>query len=430
MLRNFISNELIGYYMKVKDYYKNSKNTSKEDPKMIEYKLEKITRLINSLGDTAVKNNIITEAKEIFSISHGKFLEKLDTLPYIMGFNNGVYDFEKGEFRDGKPEDLISMSCGYDFPKKYSKYKADLDKFLEDIQPEKKERDYLLTYLSSGLIGLNITELFTIFTGENGRNGKTKLVDLIENTLGNYYSSINCKLLTQPRPDATRPDPGLFNIMKKRIVIASEPEKDDKFNSGFIKLLTGGDKVPIRKCHGNDIFKFKANFITLMVCNAIPEVDKIDNAFSKRLRCLCFPTEFTHNPRLPHEKKINEKLQLELPKWKQDFMLLLIEYYNKFKNGDLKPTDKILEWTNLYKENTDIYLLFLNETTEEADTNIHISELYDVFKHWYKDNYPNEKLPNNRTFLTGIKKYKAVERSIKAGKKVSTGIKNLKIKEE
>ena len=50
--------------------------------------------------------------------------------------------------------------------------------FLEDILPNKDERDYTLTYLSIGLVG-NLLELFTILTG-CGRNGKSKLIELLK----------------------------------------------------------------------------------------------------------------------------------------------------------------------------------------------------------------------------------------------------------
>ena len=100
---------------------------------------------------------------------------------------------------------------------------ANLMKFLEDILPNKEERDYLLTYLSIGLIG-NQLELFTILTG-CGRNGKSKLVELLKITLGEYFGSVQSTLFTRPRPDANSPDPGLLSLMKKKIVIASEPRK-------------------------------------------------------------------------------------------------------------------------------------------------------------------------------------------------------------
>jgi phage/plasmid-associated DNA primase len=109
-------------------------------------------------------------------------------------------------------------------------------------------------------------------------------------------------------------------------------------------------------------------------------------------------------------------------------MLLLIEYYKKYTNSkELKPTKEILTWTNQYKENTDIYLQFLNECTEESETHIHTAILYESFKEWFKINNPGTKLPSNKNFTTNLKKYKKIE-AVRVDTKSSCGIKNLKIK--
>ena len=42
---------------------------------------------------------------------------------------------------------------------------------------------------------------------------------------------------------------------------------------------------------------FSPKFETLLICNDIPECDDFANAFSKRLRCIHFPTEFVDNPK-------------------------------------------------------------------------------------------------------------------------------------
>jgi len=47
-------------------------------------------------------------------------------------------------------------------------------------------------------------------------------------------------------------------------------------------------------------------------------------------------------------------------------MLLLLEYYVKFNKYGLDPPENVLKWTNMYKEDNDIYLQFLNECTKES----------------------------------------------------------------
>jgi putative DNA primase/helicase len=261
-----------------------------------------------------------------------------------------------------------------------------------------------------------------------GRNGKSKLIELLGKTLGEYFGSVQSQMFTRPRPDANSPDPGLLSLMKKKIVIASEPEKNSKLNSGFIKFITGRDSTTLRNCHSNDMISFTANFITMLICNDIPECDDIDNAFSKRLRCINFPTEFVVEPTKDNQKKINTSINENFEFWKYDFILLRIEYYKKYtESKELKLTKEILKWTDKYKEDTDLYLQFLNECTEESINHIHCSTLYDVFKFWFKNNNPNTKIPSNKEFVNNLKKYKEIL-SVKVEGKAQLGIKLLQLK--
>ncbi|ATZ80508.1 putative primase [Bodo saltans virus] len=403
-LRIIIKQEFTSLYLKLKNYFIAKEGKTSKSVKTIK-------QIMANFDDTVFRNNVITELADLYLGSKNKklnFLQKLDTNQYLIGFENGVFDLRNFEFRNGKPEDNISITTGYDYIDTHTEKYNELLKFLEDIQPNKDERDYMLTYLSIGLFG-NQLELFTILTG-CGRNGKSKLVELLKLTFGEYFGSVQSQLFTRLRPDANSPDPGLLSLMRKKVVIASEPEKNSKLNSGFIKFITGRDSTTLRNCHSNDMVEFTARFITLLICNDIPDCDDIDNAFSKRLRCINFPTEFVDNPIKDNQKKIDTSINENFEYWKLDFMLLLIEYYKKYcKTNILVATENILAWTNIYKENTDVYLEFLNLfLVKKEGERVHCVNLYTKFKEWFKFNNPTTKIPNNRDFVIGIKKYHSV----------------------
>jgi putative DNA primase/helicase len=263
-----------------------------------------------------------------------------------------------------------------------------------------------------------------------GRNGKSKFIQLLEKVFGDYYDTIKSQLLTSQLKDGDSPSPSLLALANKRLVVASETLEGAKLNTGFIKFITGRDTVKHRLCHQNDMIKFSPNFATLLVCNDIPECDHIDNAFSKRLRCINFPTEFVDGcPKKENQKEKDDMINIYFDDWKQDFFLLLIDYYKKYTNNkDLMiPTDNILKWTNQYKENTDLYLSFLNECTEESNTNVKSVDLYEIFKNWFVTNNPNRPIPTQRKFSLEIKKHITIEH-IKFNGASTSGIRNLKIK--
>jgi hypothetical protein len=163
-LRHDIQPKLKNLYSKLIKYY--------SDNDCDKNKLKALKNVMKMFGDSSQKNNIMNELVELFFVNNNKdkdFIKKLDNNNILIGFNNGIYDLQKFEFRKGEPTDYITMTVGYDYQENHTEKYNDLLKFLEDIQPNKEERDYMLTYLSVGLVG-NLLELFTILTG-CGRNG-------------------------------------------------------------------------------------------------------------------------------------------------------------------------------------------------------------------------------------------------------------------
>ena len=55
------------------------------------------------------------ECAEHFYDGPRQFNEKLHSNPNLLGFTNGVYDLDSGEFRDGQPEDCISNSTRIEY---------------------------------------------------------------------------------------------------------------------------------------------------------------------------------------------------------------------------------------------------------------------------------------------------------------------------
>lgn len=423
-LRHSVQPTLRNVYTTLINYYKKYDNDK--------MKIKTLKQIMSNFGNTISKNNIMVELAELYSINNNPerdYTTKLDSNRYLIGFTNGVYDLKTFTFRDGVKEDYITMSVGYDYNDKHTEKYDDLMKFLRDIQPNNDEFEYMMTYFSLCLFG-NTLELFTILTG-HGRNGKSKIIELLKITFGDYFGSVSSQIFTRPRPNADSPDPGLLNLQHKKVVIASEPEKNGKLNTGFIKFITGRDSTSLRNCHQNNSIDFSPLFITFLVCNDIPDTDDIDIAFSKRLRCVNFPTEFTENPIDKNQRKIDTNINENFQLWKTDFMLLLLQYYKKYiEKPELKPTEKINKWTNQYKENVDMYLCFLNEKTKtDPNEHTHLVELYSVFKYWFSNNNPGQKVPNNRIFATGLRKHKNIV-EIKKGTKAQLGIRNLVLNED
>jgi len=418
LLSNEIETILINVYDKLITFAKNNNvNTNK---------INELLQITKDFKSTKYIKSIIGSLKEKFLAINNKsrdFVKRLDTNNNLIGFNNGVYDLVAHTFRQGKQEDMITMSVGYDYVKHYTKNHYDLCKFLYKVQPDEKEREYLLTYLSLALFG-NALELFTVLTGSDF-NGKTKLIELLRIVYGDYCGFIKSQLFIRSRPECTDSNPSILNLQKKRLVIACNSKNKEKLNGDFINFMTNKNITYLKDCDKNVPVPFSPRFITLFSCDNIPEIDYVDQKLSNKLRCINFSTDLC-------DKSIqnNQNQQLSdivFDEWKSDFMLLLIRYYNNYTyTKKLEASEKILKWM---KMETDIYLNFLNERTEKSDTHIKTVDLYEHFGKWYKKTNPNQNVPHLKCFSSNIKKHKDVV-SVKLNGKATSGIKYLQIKSQ
>lgn len=172
LLINLISNEL----------------TSESDKNQTAY----ISHIIKQLNDSHFKYKIINECASIaYDLN---FLKNLDENVHLVCFENGIYDLKTNNFREGRPDDYVSLCTGYDYIEydKKDKICNDIKKFMKKIQPDKIMRKYLLTLLSTCLSGTVAETYFYILSG-SGANGKSKLMELLQYSFGDYFKPIgNC----------------------------------------------------------------------------------------------------------------------------------------------------------------------------------------------------------------------------------------------
>lgn len=419
-----ISTDVVDNYKKMKKFYINIQNKNNQ---FVSGKLDILKSVIKKLKIAHHKKQILVEAKILF-YKHNKNFEKLlDSKLNLIGFENGVYDLNKFEFRDGKADDYITMSVGYDYISKYTKNKENLITFLEDITPENKERNFLLKYISTALSGECPEEIITIISGKS-QNEKSKLGFLISKTLGDYFLPFDSDLLTHPRQSPSN----LASFKNIRFAFGSEPNakaKKNKINTSFFKFITGNDTIIARDCHdkAKNCFIFDPTHKMCLLCNDIPIMDDPnDDAIWERTRCIEFKTHFVDNPTKKNERKINRNLKQLIPLWKQDFMLLLIEKFKKYKKTGLVATKNILKFTKTYKDESDPILKFLEEQTEKAETHIHTSVLYTAFAKWFKNYNPQTSIPNNRTFVSGLRNHITIKQ-VRVNTKTTLGTENRRI---
>ena len=430
-LRNKMTTEVAGIISKTREGIRERLLGMTNDERAFEEtRLKKMTKIENCLYTAGFKDSVMKECSGLFY--EKDFALKLNANQYLIGFNNGVLDLhavrENADgnkeyyvnFRKAEPSDFITFMAGryptkncdpIDYVKydptdeEQAKYYNEIDDFMTKVFPRPELRAYMWRKLASCLEGTNKEQTFDTWIGVGG-NGKSKLVDLMSMTLGDYASSLQSTAMTRKRPDAGAANPDIAAIQNKRFIYMSEPDDREPLNTSRMKQFTGEDDVEFRHLYGEQL-KMKITGKMFMLCNAFPIINTQDAGTWRRMRVVPFESRFV--PKDSEELKKDEKnvyprdgqLDNKIRKWRTYFMSKLVHIYETeyLKYGGIgKEPEIVLQESNKYKESFNSFNKFLvariRDLPDQESPNFRydydikssiISKIYGKYTNWFKD---------------------------------------------
>lgn len=333
----------------------------------------KIGSIINSIAEYPRK---LIHCAEL-ELTDNKMTDKIDSIPYLFAFDNGVYDFQKNEFRPIRPEDYISKSCGYSYQAEFDPFKMErLQNILRSIFLDEEDYHYLLTIIASCLVGGNPERAFYLITG-TGANGKSLVENLKEATFGEYYVKIDINELTTDNKQSNGTS-GLSLARNTRIVSTSETGEGHVLQSHILKRTTGTETMTTRLLYQNPE-TWLPTFVVFLCCNGEPNISKVDEALISRIRKIDHPCKFFYDetdigfdPNNPRHKIGRDNGLMEgIKQYKLEFFHLLKNYYfSSVKDKKIiQPPNSVLSTRSYFEDNIDPLLSFLKEKFEFLNTN-------------------------------------------------------------
>lgn len=406
-LRKKISEDIVSIFCEeVREIYSQlGLPTDKAVEKTLKERIKCAQRVVFNLKSAPYKRSVMAEAVDIFYDKY--FKRKLNQNPWLICFQNGVYDLKNNVFRQGLPDDYISKCMPIDYIN-YSETDEKVHEvydFLEKIFPDKSVRTYFMDTTSDVFVGGNTQKIVNFWTG-CGDNGKTITQTLIENMLGPLAIKFPTTLITGKKPMSGAAFPDLARAGDGvRWGVLEEPDNDEMINSGTMKMLSGGDSFFARDLFekgkdGNEIVPlFKLTFI----CNKLPKLKSSDQATWNRIRVIPFESTFCreNDPTLPEtieeqflQKKfpMDKNFRLKIPGLLSAFAWVLLEHRKNIKFRVEPP--KVRQATDLYRKQNDMYKQFYDEVIiEDSKHSLSLSELYNQFKDWFRESMPNHVVP-------------------------------------
>ena len=400
-LRKLLSIDICRRFMERSNYY----NEYSDDPiqrAINEEKSKKCLKIATQLKNSSFKDSIMKECRTLFIDE--AFEELLDSRSHLIGFDNGVYDLKMHIFRDGMPDDYIYLST----KQNYVSYNpeapeiGEINDFFAKIFTNKNLRTYVMDVLACIIDGSIAQERFYIFTGQ-GSNGKSRLLDLIQKSIGEYYCILPIALLTQKRAASNAAQSELERTKGKRFAVMQEPSENEKLNIGLMKELSGQDRILVRALY-KEPYEFKPQFKMILTCNELPEVPSDDGGTWRRIKVCNFSSRFCENPD-PNKNEFNMDLELtdKFDRWKEVFISMLIERHKTINPSTITEPSEVRIATESYKQNNDIIGQFINEKIiidpEIKEPRVTIAKLYNDFRIWTVSNVTKGKKCPDRNQL-------------------------------
>lgn len=402
-LKKELSEEICKKFLERATYYnqKVALSSDEGEKELLNKKSASAMKIAFQLKNTGYKESIMKECKCLFVDE--KFEELLDSKPYLLGFENGVYDLKLHIFREGMPEDFISFETHkYYMPYDETCEEAiEINDFFAKLFVSEALKNYVLDILACAIDGSIIQEKFYIFIGE-GSNGKSRLLDLIQKSIGDYYSTLPISLLTQKRASSNSAQSELERTKGRRFAVLSEPSEEDKLNIGLMKELSGNDRILVRGLFKEPI-EFKPQFKMILACNHLPEITATDHGSWRRIRIINFLSKFCENPN--PEKKNEFPMDLELndkiDKFSEVFLSMLIHRHKNINPLKIVEPREVINSTNNYRDNNDLIGQYINENImvdKDCKEGIKVMEIYTDFKLWLANdnNSKNKKIDRNQ----------------------------------
>ncbi len=321
--------------------------------------------------------------------------DTLNTDDMLIGVKNGVVDLRTGEFRAGSSADLITQVAPVDFDPN-----AQCPQFMQFIQetfPEcvsqannhddqnhvldDQNRQELLDYIHKAL-GYCLTgrtdQQCLMFGYGTGANGKTTLINVMLELLGNDYA-MQTPMDTLMVKNNNNSSNHLARLQHVRFVASTEVEEGSSMSESLIKQITGGDRIAARFLY-KEFIEFTPKFKLFIAGNHKPIIRGSDEGIWRRIHFIPFEAKIPVHKR---DGALQQKLKSELP----GILNWLIEGCTKWQQKGLALPKLMQDALTEYRDEMDTLGLWINECCKTGSgLKMRAQDAFQSYRNWANAN--------------------------------------------
>ena len=297
-------------------------------------------------------------------------MDELDRDPWLFNCQNGTLDLRRRELRDHDPADLITKIApvAYDPEAKCPRFTA----FLAETLVHDDVIRFVQRFAGYSLTGSTRERAFVMLWGR-GKNGKSTLVELLQEMLGDYSTNTDVETILMQHYRGVGND--VAALRGARFVSTAEVEKGRQLAESKLKALTGSDTVSARFLYGEP-FTFRPAFKMWVSTNNKPVIEGTDDAIWDRVRLVPFTQRFEGrkaDPELP------AKLRAELAgvlAWAARGCL-------DWQQHGLEEPEAVIAAVQEYREESDVLAAFFEDCCViRPEATAQATPLYQEYRRW------------------------------------------------
>ncbi|WP_438860010.1 PriCT-2 domain-containing protein [Achromobacter spanius] len=331
-------------------------------------------KILSGLGNPAAQNSLIamleTETAATNEVGRSLADSEFDCDPYSLGVPGGTVVITPGA--NGKPsswalrpanvDDKITRSTTV-APKHNAKALKRFTDFIE-LTRGSDQLEWMQCAIGMLLTGKPMRGTF-ISVGAP-QTGKSLLANVLLKMFGTYGATVSTQTVCaeSSRSKTEKPRPDMIRLHGVRFAVVPEISSDDVLDAGFLKRVTGGDKVPARPLFSNGIVEISTPAKFWLHGNSVPGIagGQQQGALQSRFNLMQYKAATSCDKSFEVDLMRPEVLAAALA-WALDGACKLID------NGEVLPKNRAVDlatggWLSSLEEQDEWLNLFARPATE------------------------------------------------------------------
>jgi len=329
----------------------------------------------NLLGDEQQKRNYIDEIiSHIKDITYDENFE-VDSDPYIIGFNNCIFDLRDGKMKDFSSDFKLTNKLGINIDENITECPA-IDNFFIDCVGEEYKSILYDLFAYCLFRKYPYQKLFFIYGRAN--TGKSKFLQLLETFLGrDNFCSVEPQYIQKDIHATAQMQFKLANIV-------SDINYDAMDNINQVKKITGEDTIKIRNMY-KEPYNTRLFAKQIFSTNKLPIVKEKTKAWYRRVYTIEF-SNFVTPERIDRflMKKLTTEKELIGLNWKCLQHLKELVKYDFVFNYDIDEREMQI----VYEKLSNPILMFIDEGCDrDRNQFVYQYEFKERLKIWLQSNH-------------------------------------------